>query len=819
MTLPLTSEATGSEQHDWRLVPAAVTVWGSAIVGLLLGWGWAVVGCLSAVAFATVLLLRPSSAGRWGAGAGLLGCGLLLSLFVLPTLRAAADDQLRAGASRGAAATLTVELRARPKPVFRPGFGGRRSGAVSVVVSARVVQATVAGRAVESTGRVLLTAPADSWSTLLPGQRVAADGDLVEADGGRLTVAVLRVRGPPEPVAAAPVWERMAQPLRAGLRDAAAVLDEEEAGLLPALTVGDTDLLPRQVVDEFTVAGMSHLLAVSGTNLAIVCLAVLLLLRALTFGPRTCAVGALCALVGFVVLVGTEPSVLRAGAMAAVGLAALALGRERAVIPALATAVITLVVIDPELAVSFGFVLSVLATAGLVLLAPRWADALAARGVPRGLAEALAVPAAAHVVTAPVVAGMAGQMSLVSVVANLVVAPVVAPATVLGVIAALLAPWWTTGAELAVRLAGPEVSWLVFVGRQAAGIPGASMSWPTGWGGGILLAGITAVVLVALRRRALRVAIGLGLTVTLVVAIPVVVIEPGWPPPGWSVVACDVGQGDAIVLATGEPERAVVVDTGPQPTAIDDCLDRLGVSSLALVVLSHLHADHVGGLAAVLADRQVAAVAVGPARQPDWAWDEVRDRTARAGVPLVALTAGQRLRWPGLWIEVLSPSARAPLPASEADGTEINDASLVLAADTAVGRVLLTGDIELAAQASLLESGQNLAADVLKVPHHGSRYSLPEFLAAVRPKLALISVGADNRYGHPDRRTIAALDQGASAVARTDTGGDTAVVAGDRAPRAIGRGRSPPGRRQDGRGRTGRPSGGNQSDDPSPTTA
>lgn len=809
----LTSETAGPELHDWRLAPAAIAVWGSAIVGLLLGWGWAAVGCLSAVLLGTVLLLRRSTAGRWAAGAGLLGCGLLLSLIVVPALRAAADDQLRPAASRGAAATLTVEVRARPKPVFQPGFGGRRSGVVSVVVSAQVVHATVAGRAVESTGRVLLIAPADTWSTLLPGQRVTAGGDLVEAEGGRLTVAVLRVRGPPEQVSAAAAWERMAQGLRAGLRDAAAVLDEEEAGLLPALTVGDTDLLPRQVVDEFTVAGMSHLLAVSGANLAIVCLAVLLLLRALSFGPRTCAAGALCALVAFVVLAGTEPSVLRAGAMAAVGLAALALGRERAAIPALATAVIVLVLVDPELAVSFGFLLSVLATAGLVLLAPRWADALAVRGVPRGLAEALAVPAAAHVVTAPVVAGMAGQVSLVSIVANLLVAPVVAPATVLGVVAALLAPWWTAGAELAVRLAGPEAGWLVLVGRQASGVPGASVSWPTGWGGGLLLAGITAVVLVALRRRVLRVAVGLGLTVVLVVAIPVVVIEPGWPPPGWSVVACDVGQGDAIVLATGEPDRAVVVDTGPQPTAIGDCLDRLDIRSLALVVLSHLHADHVGGLAAILADHQVAAVAVGPARQPDWAWDEVRDRTTRAGVPLVALTAGQRLSWPGLGIEVLSPSARAPLPAAEADGTEINDASLVLAADTAVGRVLLTGDIELAAQAGLLESGQNLAADVLKVPHHGSRYSLPEFLAAVRPKLALVSVGAGNRYGHPDRRTMTILDQGGSDIARTDTGGDTAVVVDDRAPMAVGRGRSPPGRRQRGRSRTGRPSGGNHSDD------
>jgi competence protein ComEC len=590
------------------------------------------------------------------------------------------------------------------------------------------------------------------------------------------------------------VWQRVAQSLRTGLRDAAGVLDPEPAGLLPGLVVGDTDKLPRQVEGEFKTAGLAHLLAVSGANLAIVCVAMLLLLRALRVGPRGAAAGAMLALVAFVVLVGPEPSVLRAGVMGAVGLLALAIGRERAALPALGTAVVVLVLWDPAMAISFGFALSVVATAGLVLLAPRWADRLAARGVPRGLAEALAVPAAAHLVTAPVVAGMAGQVSLVSIVANLLAAPVVAPATVLGVLAALVAPAAPWLAEVLVRIAGPEADWLILVARQASRVPGAAIDWPSGWWGGLLLVTCVLLLAVVLRRRRLRVLVGAALAGLLIVVIPVRMIAPGWPPPGWAMVACDVGQGDGLVLATAEEGRAVVVDAGPEPGPMAACLDRLDVSRVPLVVLTHLHADHVGGLDAVLADRAVGAVGVGPAREPGWAWRDVRTKAAAAGVPVVQLEAGRRLSWPGLSMEVLAPEGREAMPVAGADGTEINNSSVVIRATTTAGRILLSGDVELAAQAHLLNARVDLSADVIKVPHHGSRYTTPELFAAVHARIAVVSVGAGNRYGHPSPVTLATLNRAGTLVLRTDTSGDAAILPGDAGPRAVTRGasRGPP---------------------------
>ncbi|PPK69077.1 ComEC/Rec2 family competence protein [Actinokineospora auranticolor] len=761
-------------------------VFTAALSGLLVHWIAAVVVGAVAVLAGVLLARRRVEPLRISAGWPLVVCGVLAVWPVATRMEAAASDPLREAAAAGAEVELRLEVSERPRRVRSTGFGATPSGVRTVVVAAN-----------SGDSRVLVLAPVDRWADVLPGQEVVAKGTVAPAETGSLTVAVLRVRGPPLWAGEAPGWQRAARALRIGLREASGVLDDEQAGLLPALVVGDTDGMVSAVEDEFKASGMTHLLAVSGANLAIVCVVVLYLLRLMQVGPRGSAVGALVALVGFVVLAGPEPSVLRAGVMGAVGLLALALGRERSAIPALAVAVIGLVVHDPAMAVDFGFVLSVLATGALVLLAPRWVDGLAARRVPRVLAEALAVPAAAHLATAPVVAGMSGQVSLVAVVANLVAAPVVAPATVLGLVAALIAPLAPWAAEWVVRLAGPEVDWLVLVGGTAASVPGAVLDWPGGWWGGLLLAAVLAGLVLAIRLSRVRVVVALVLAGVLLVLVPVRVLAPRWPPAGWAAVACDVGQGDALVLSTADSGRVVLVDTGPDPVPVRDCLDRLAVDRVALVVLSHLHADHVGGLAGVLATRAVGAVAVGPGRSPGWAWRQVRQEVAEAGVPLLRLTSGQRMVWPGLVLDVLAPPGGEEEGERGADaaqdGTAINNRSVVLRATTRAGRLLLTGDVELAAQADLLAAGVDLTADVVKVPHHGSRYTSPRFLGAVRATVALVSVGAGNRYGHPSPRTLAAVGRG-TLVARTDHDGDSAITAADGKPVLVTRGspRGPP---------------------------
>ncbi|GHG00808.1 MULTISPECIES: ComEC/Rec2 family competence protein [Amycolatopsis] len=779
-------------RQDMRLVPAAVVCWLAALAGLLAGWWTAVATGLASAVVAVLVLWRARGHPRArDAAAALLVLGLLAAGPISWRIRDAQRDELRIAAAEGLPGALRVTIAERPKPVRSAGYADRQAGARSVVLAADVRTASVDGRPVQSSGRVLLLAPVDQWTSLLPGQEVTGTGLLMPPRGADLTVAVLSVRGPPAEPGPSPWWQRAAAGLRAGLHDLCQVLPDEPAGLLPGLVLGDTSALSPRVEQEFVAAGLAHLTAVSGGNLAVVCGAVLLLLRLLRLGPRLSAAAAGTCLAGFLVLVGPEPSVLRAGVMAAVALLALALGRRGSALPALAFAVCVLVVADPAMATDFGFALSVCATGGLVLLAPRWADALVRRGIPPGFAEGLAIPLAAFLVTAPVLAGMAGSVSLVSVLTNVLAAPVVAPATVLGVLATVTGPWWPGAGKVLVHLADPEARWLITVARHGARAPGAVIAWPGGWMGGLLAAAVLVVLVLAVRHRRVRVLMAVLVAGALLVFVPVRVLAPAWPPRNWAMVECDVGQGDAVVLATAEPGRAVVVDAGPEPGPVDECLHRLAVDRIPLLVLSHLHADHIGGLTSVFDGRTVGAIAVGPGRSPGWAWRQVAAEATRRAVPLVELNPGERLAWPGLALDVLGPRyvpARAP---ERPDGTTINNSSVVLRAETTAGRILLTGDVELAAQADLLADIGDLKAEVLKVPHHGSRYSLPSFLAAVAPRVALVSVGAGNPYGHPSKSTIDTLTALGARVTRTDLDGDTAVLTGTAISRR-GEPRGPP---------------------------
>jgi competence protein ComEC len=739
-------------------------------------------GSLVAAALGVGGLIVAGAAALRGRSAVVLAAGgvaAALALVVGAQVWQVEHHPVRVAAEHGSVATVVVHLRDDPRVVASPGYGGQQLHPQRVVVHAELEAADVAGRQWRTGGRVVLLAPAQGWVGLLPGQRVRATGLLAASERSDLTVALLRVRGGLEVLSAPSAVQRVAERLRSGLRQAAGVLDPEPAGLLPALVVGDTSAMVPTVDAEFRVAGLTHLIAVSGENVAILCGTVLGLARLARLGPRSAVLVAGLALVGFVVLCRPSPSVLRAAVMGAVMLLALMLGRRRSALPALCAAVLVLLLVDPSLGGDPGFTLSVLATGALVLLAPSWVAALCRHGWPRGIAEALAVPAAAHVVTAPVVAGLSGQVSLVAVLTNLLAAPAVAPATILGVLAAVLATVHLGAAVVVVHLAGPAVAWLMGVGHRGAAVPGGVVQWPGGVFGALLLAVIVVAVLLAMRAHRLRVLAAAGLVGALLVLVPTRFMPLGWPAAGWVMVACDVGQGDAVVLATAEPGRAVLVDTGPDPAGVSVCLDRLGVRRLALVVISHLHADHIGGLVGALRGRAVGAVALGPGRSPPWAFAQVLRTAALARVPVVALSVGQHLSWPGLVLDVLAP-LRDPPPVgdhqAEVDGTAVNNTSVVLRAGTPAGRMLLTGDVELDAQADLLHAGTDLRADVLKVPHHGSRYSAEEFLAAVRPQVAIVSVGAHNSYGQPSQHVLDLLTGAGARVMRTDLKGDIAVV-------------------------------------------
>ncbi len=621
--------------------------------------------------------------------------------------------------------------------------------------------------------RVLVLASGAAWTRLLPGQRVQTSGRLAPSRGGDLQAAVLSA-GSEHPVATPAPWlQQAAGGLRGGLRRACAPLPPEPGGLLPGLVVGDTTHLDPALAEEFRATGMTHLVAVSGSNCAIIVGAVLLIARLCRAGPRLSAVLCALALTGFVILARPSPSVLRAAAMGGLALVALASGRPRAAVPALATVVAVLVVVDPGLAGDAGFALSVLATAGLLLLAPGWVAALRRHRVPAGVAEALAVALAAQVACAPVVAALSATVSLTAVPANLLAAPAVAPATILGVVAALLSVPWPQGGQYAAWLGSWPARWLVWLAHAGAGTSSSAVPWPSGTGGGLLLAVLLLLVLVAWRIGLLRrLALVTALAAT-VGAVPVRLAVAGWPPPGWFVAACDVGQGDAVVLPAG-PRQAVVVDTGPQPAPVDACLRSLGIDRVALLLISHFHADHVGGVEGVLRGRPATAVVVPEYQEPAGGAAAVRDAARRIGAPVHVARAGEEYVAGAVRLSVLGPVR--PLRGTRSDP---NNNSLVVLATVGGRTVLLAGDAEAEEQRSVCSSPavDDLRVDVLKVAHHGSSYQDVGFVARAAPAVALVSVGQGNGFGHPDLAVLSRLGEDGARVLRTDLDGTVAVAA------------------------------------------
>jgi competence protein ComEC len=370
------------------------------------------------------------------------------------------------------------------------GHGGARS---IVIFPAKAVSVTPdGGVATRLRSPVFVLATGRGWLDLQPSQHVVAKGRLGVPQPGEFETATFDATGLPTSVGPPSPLQRLAGVVRSGLRSATEPLPAGPGGLLPGLVDGDVSRLPPDVVADFKTTGLTHLVAVSGANVAIVLGAVLMVARWAGLRSRGQALAGALAIVGFVVVARPQPSVLRAAAMGLVVVIALATGRRRRALPALCAAVLVLVYVDPTLARSVGFALSVLATGALLLLAPPLRERFARR-LPRWLAEALAVPTAATLVCSPLIASFAGQISVAAVPANLLAEPAVAPATILGVVTACVAPWWTTGARWVAHVAALPCAWLVWVARTFAGLPGAAVSWPTGAAGA---ADLTLVVLV-----------------------------------------------------------------------------------------------------------------------------------------------------------------------------------------------------------------------------------------------------------------------------------------------------------------------------------
>lgn len=765
---------------DTRLVPLAAALWLATVLVPSLPASWHPV-FVAATTVPAVAALFVTGRAPWlslllfGLAAGCAISGL--------HVRATHDGPVGALAADGAVARVDLEVRSDPR------LRGRAEERRYVMFDAelRVVRARGTRQRVHA--RVLVTA-SPAWQRVVPGERVRTVVRLAATERGDDRAAFVSARAPPRIVAEPGTVDRLVNQVRARFREAVRPLPVVERALLPSLVVGDTTRLPPWLVDDLRAAGLTHLTAVSGANLTILLGCVLAMARLAGIRGWGVAIAGVLVVAGFVLVCRPEPSVIRAAAMGVVGLAGLVTGHRRTGVPSLAIAVIVLLLVDPWLGRSYGFALSVFATAGILVFAPGW-TAILERRAPRWLAVGLAVPLAAQVAVTPLLVTLDGEISVVALVANLLTGPVVPMATVSGFATLMLGIGLPAVAQVAAWAAYPAVWWIVQVAQHAASLPGATVSWEAGpWRLVLLIVGCLALaggVAMLLRRTRLLLVFGIVLVLWLVRPIPLDGARwlTGWPPANWVVAACDVGQGDALVLNSGSG-RGVLVDTGPEPREVDECLRSLGIRRLELVVLTHFHRDHTGGLSGALDGRSVDRLWTRPGAEPVKA---LRPGLGRGGqldrIRVEQPVSGHRLRVGAGLVTVLAPeepfAGPSPGAGAEGEGSAENDASLVLLAEVAGVRVLLTGDIEPAGQRRLLGWGEALDVDVLKVPHHGARYQSPIFLDRTSPRLALISVGADNDYGHPAASTLSYFASRGIPVARTDRDGTVLLtVAGDR---------------------------------------
>lgn len=659
--------------------------------------------------------------------------------------RGAASDPFRATVQRLAVGASTEMRGNAPVSVPVMIFGDVQNGAAAV------------GDTVRVRGSLVVSGPGESAA-----YRIFASQEVVVTHRGGGVIA-----------AAAELRERFLGVVQS--------LPGDGAALLPGLAIGDTTLVNDDLDDAMKLSSLSHLTAVSGANCAIIVALVMAVGGMLRWRLSVRIAVSIIILAGFVVLVTPEPSVLRAAVMALAVLAGRLFGRGAGGLPALTLAVLALLLIDPWLARSVAFTLSVFATAGLLALAGPLTGVLA-RWLPMPIAAVIALPLAAQLACQPVIVLLAPTIPVWGVVANILAAPAAPLATVVGLVACVLAAVSPFLAGIAAAIAWVPAAWIAAVATWFADLPHSQIPWWEGIAGlvaCIVVSGCVLTMVLGRRRLVRTTAAFVFASIAIVVAGAAAgsALRSSATTPGdWQFAACDVGQGDSLLLRSGQ--NVALIDTGQHPELMSACLDRLGIDWVDLLVLTHFDADHVGGAEAVVG--RASIVLAGPT---DGHRDEaLLARFERAGATVHLATRGMagdlgELSWQVLW---------PPISASPEPG---NDASVVLAVAGAPScsdclTSVLLGDLGREAQLRLEALNRPMLAalapiDVVKVAHHGSRDQAEGLYDQLSARVGVIGVGADNDYGHPTADILATLRTQGTTVARTDRHGLILVAVHD----------------------------------------
>lgn len=553
-------------------------------------------------------------------------------------------------------------------------------------------------------------------------------------------------------------------------------LSADSKALVAGLAIGDTSMLSSTTKEQMKTLSLTHLTAVSGANCAIVLALVYLLLRRFVLRRWFRVVFAVLALALYLELVGPQPSVLRAAFMSLVILLLSTSGRQVTPIAALCLASIALLVVNPFLAADYGFALSVAATAGILLLTP-WLHRKFRKIMPFWLAAVLSASAAAQIWCAPILLQLQAGIPTYSLLANALAEPLVAPVTVLGLVACMFSLAFAPLAGATSWLASVPAELVLAIVHKLSALPFSTLWWPSGALGTLLLLALAfSLTLRALRRKlALSNFMMLGTALVLLFVGSFGIFHSArWPIADWQIINCDVGQGDGLVIRS--QSRIAVVDVGRDPKPIDDCLSRLQIDRIDLLILTHFDADHVGGLSGALKNRTVAEGMITdfPDSRPQAlaTAQELQDGSQK----LVRAYAGMTGRLGSIDWLVLQPERDGE------DSEDPNDGSVSMRWNAPGFTLFTMADLGEKGQMRLvelhpgwIELNRSLPT-VLKVSHHGSADQYAELIEAMRPDIALISVGAGNSYGHPTRRTLKILQNTGSSIFRTDQMGAISVA-------------------------------------------
>lgn len=739
--------------RDIRLLLPAGAGWLACALGTWLrpsSW-WLLVGV--ALALGVVVL------AWWGHRGGLVSAAtaLLVAVVMLGAVMIGATvrDQPTLLAHDGG----TIQGQVRLSQTMSPGDRSARAELVSLngtPLAGGVVPIRLVGDVAQ--GRVPL------------GSMALVSGDLTRADNGDQQSWVVFAKEAPEIWSAPGALLATTDGLREEFLERSLRRGGDAGELLPGLAIGDTSAVDPSLVEAMRMTSLSHLVAVSGANCAVVVAIVVAIVALFGGGLWVRMIAGVAALIGFVILVTPEPSITRAAIMAGIVLFFLASARPVRGIPVLGTTVLVLLAWDPWLSTDFAFALSVTATGGILILTAPLVERLSAWMHP-GIALVVALPLAAQIACQPLLILLNPIIPIWAVVANALAAPAAPVATILGMLACVAGPLWGGLANVITWFAWLPSGYIAGIGRVLASTPMATLPWPSGWWGALAVAALSyagiAWVLTAgsprplVRHGLAALSLGTATAVLLAFFVPSVAVRASVPR-DWSVAQCDVGQGDALLIRSGG--HTALIDTGEFPELLSACFGLLGVSSLDLVVLSHFDKDHVGAWRVLVG--RTTEVWVGPT---DSASDrEILAGLAAGGVRIVSVSEGHTGNLGDYDLEVVWPTA-VPL------GEPGNDSSVVVALGhhpqcTTCLSALFLGDLGEKTQQILGARMKPGAVDVVKVSHHGSRSQFHPLYRALQARVGLIGVGSDNSYGHPTDAIVDVVSETATVV-RSDLHG------------------------------------------------